>query len=72
MKKILKIFNNYIYLKAIFYILFRDFLEHDLVDYASKNSGVVVYVKPRRHRTPVITAEYCKYVHFTSYMLQIY
>lgn len=36
----------------------RDFLEHDLVDYASKNSGIVVYVKPRRHRTPVITAEY--------------
>ncbi|KAK2586598.1 hypothetical protein KPH14_011472 [Odynerus spinipes] len=36
----------------------RDFLERDLVDYAKQNSGVVVYVKPRRHRSPVICAEY--------------
>lgn len=53
----------------MFYILFRDFLEHDLVDYASKNSGIVVYVKPRRHRTPVITAEYCKYANITLFVL---
>ncbi|XP_043600665.1 39S ribosomal protein L43, mitochondrial [Bombus pyrosoma] len=36
----------------------RSFLEHDLVDYAKHNPGVVVYVKPRRHRSPVIKAEY--------------
>lgn len=28
------------------------------MDYAKENPGVVVYVKPRRHRTPVIVAEY--------------
>ncbi|GAB0093974.1 mitochondrial ribosomal protein L43 [Sergentomyia squamirostris] len=36
----------------------RDFLENSLVDYAKANPGVVVYVKPRRHRSPVIVAEY--------------
>lgn len=36
----------------------RDFLEHDLLDFAKQNSGIVVYVKPRRHRSPVIVAEY--------------
>lgn len=39
----------------------RDFLENHLIDYAKENPGVVVYVKPRRHRTPVIVAEYCEY-----------
>ncbi|CAD1481154.1 unnamed protein product, partial [Heterotrigona itama] len=38
----------------------RSFLEHDLIDYAKQNPGVVVYVKPRRHRSPVLKAEYCK------------
>lgn len=37
----------------------RDFLEHDLVDFASKHPSVVVYVKPRRNRSSVIKAEYC-------------
>ncbi|KAK9295931.1 hypothetical protein QLX08_009901 [Tetragonisca angustula] len=36
----------------------RSFLEHDLIDYAKQNPGVVVYVKPRRHRSPVLKAEY--------------
>ncbi|OAD52087.1 39S ribosomal protein L43, mitochondrial, partial [Eufriesea mexicana] len=36
----------------------RKFLENDLIDYAKDNPGVVVYVKPRRHRSPVIKAEY--------------
>ncbi|XP_076295990.1 mitochondrial ribosomal protein L43 [Lasioglossum baleicum] len=36
----------------------RKFLENDLVNYARENPGVVVYVKPRRHRVPVIKAEY--------------
>lgn len=36
----------------------RKFLENDLIDYAKENPGVVVYVKPRRHKSPVIKAEY--------------
>ncbi|KAI4480137.1 hypothetical protein M0804_010498 [Polistes exclamans] len=36
----------------------RDFLEHDLIDFSNQNPGIVVYVKPRRHRSPVIVAEY--------------
>ncbi|XP_059609000.1 large ribosomal subunit protein mL43 [Phlebotomus argentipes] len=36
----------------------RDYLENSLLDYAKANPGVAVYVKPRRHRTPVIVAEY--------------
>lgn len=38
----------------------RNFIENNLVDFAKDNPGVVVYVKPRRHKTPVIVAEYCK------------
>ncbi|XP_055918217.1 39S ribosomal protein L43, mitochondrial [Eupeodes corollae] len=36
----------------------REFLEEDLIDFAKENPGIVVYVKPRRHRTPVIVGEY--------------
>ncbi|XP_033222389.1 39S ribosomal protein L43, mitochondrial [Belonocnema kinseyi] len=36
----------------------RDFVENDLIDYAKSNPGTVVYLKPRRHRGPVIVAEY--------------
>lgn len=36
----------------------RSFIEHDLINYAKENPAVVVYVKPRRHRHPVIVAEY--------------
>ncbi|XP_055598402.1 39S ribosomal protein L43, mitochondrial [Uranotaenia lowii] len=36
----------------------REFLEQDLLDFSRANPGVVVYVKPRRHRTAVMTAEY--------------
>ncbi|CAG9789853.1 unnamed protein product [Diatraea saccharalis] len=36
----------------------RDFIEQDLVDFAKQNPSVVVYLKPRRHRGPVIVAEY--------------
>ena len=39
----------------------RDFVENDLIDYARSNPGTVVYVKPRRHRGPVIVAEYRKF-----------
>lgn len=36
----------------------RDFLENRLLEFSTKNPGVVVYVKPRRHRLPVLVAEY--------------
>ncbi|XP_061389432.1 large ribosomal subunit protein mL43 [Musca vetustissima] len=36
----------------------REFIENNLVDFAKENPGVVVYVKPRRHRTPVLVGEY--------------
>ncbi|XP_033324930.2 mitochondrial ribosomal protein L43 [Megalopta genalis] len=36
----------------------RKFLENDLINFARENPGVVVYVKPRRHRSAVIKAEY--------------
>ncbi|XP_059486122.1 large ribosomal subunit protein mL43 [Neocloeon triangulifer] len=36
----------------------RDFIERYLVDYAKNNPGVVVYVKPRRHRPPVLVSEF--------------
>ncbi|CAH0403946.1 unnamed protein product [Chilo suppressalis] len=36
----------------------REFIEQDLVDFAKENPSVVVYLKPRRHRGPVIVAEY--------------
>lgn len=39
----------------------RDYVERELVHYARANPGVVVYLKPRRHRAPAIKAEYCKF-----------
>ncbi|KAJ8970802.1 hypothetical protein NQ314_001015 [Rhamnusium bicolor] len=36
----------------------REFIESGLVNFANENPGVVVYLKPRRHRTAVIKAEY--------------
>ncbi|XP_048003821.1 39S ribosomal protein L43, mitochondrial [Leguminivora glycinivorella] len=36
----------------------RDFIEQDLVEFARENPGVVVYLKPRRHRAPVVVGEY--------------
>merc|ERR1711911_234780 len=36
----------------------RDFVESDLLDFARLNPGTVVYLKPRRHRSPVLVAEY--------------
>ncbi|CAH1975353.1 unnamed protein product [Acanthoscelides obtectus] len=37
----------------------REFIESGLVNFAKENPGVVVYLKPRRHRSAVIKAEYC-------------
>ncbi|XP_045189993.2 39S ribosomal protein L43, mitochondrial-like [Mercenaria mercenaria] len=36
----------------------RDFVEEDLLDFTKQNPGIVFYIKPRRHRTPMLTAEY--------------
>ncbi|KAK9498737.1 hypothetical protein O3M35_003305 [Rhynocoris fuscipes] len=36
----------------------REFIESELIDFSRNNPGVVVYVKPRRHRSPNLTAEY--------------
>lgn len=44
-----------------FLIIHREFLENCLVDFAKENPGIVVYVKPRRHRTPVLIGEYRKF-----------
>ena len=51
----------------------RDFIEQDLVEFAKVNPGVVVYLKPRRHRGPVVVAEYCKlllYLHVAIWWWQ--
>ncbi|KAK3094390.1 hypothetical protein FSP39_001121 [Pinctada imbricata] len=36
----------------------RDFIENHLLDFVRANPGVVVYLKPRRHRNAVIAAQY--------------
>ncbi|KAG5449048.1 39S ribosomal protein L43, mitochondrial [Clonorchis sinensis] len=38
--------------------LSRDYIEGYLVDFARRNPATVVYVKPRRHRPPLLVAEY--------------
>lgn len=38
----------------------REFIQSDAVEFARKNPGTVLYLKPRRHRSPVVVAEYCK------------
>ncbi|XP_023345755.1 39S ribosomal protein L43, mitochondrial [Eurytemora carolleeae] len=36
----------------------RSFIEQDIVQFAKDNPGVVIYLKPRRHRSPVLVAEF--------------
>lgn len=36
----------------------REFIEQDLLEFARSNPGTVVYLKPRRHRSPTLNAEY--------------
>ncbi|XP_065285090.1 large ribosomal subunit protein mL43-like [Dermacentor albipictus] len=36
----------------------REYIERELVNFARENPGVVVYLKPRRHRDPYIVGEY--------------
>ena len=44
-----------------FFIFYREFIEKDVVQFAKENPGTAIYLKPRRHRTPVIVAEYRKF-----------
>ena len=39
----------------------REFIERDIVEFAKQNPGSAIYLKPRRHRSPVIVAEYRKF-----------
>ncbi|RWS06974.1 39S ribosomal protein L43: mitochondrial-like protein [Dinothrombium tinctorium] len=36
----------------------REFIETDVVDFSRQHPGVVVYLKPRRHKTPIMVTEY--------------
>lgn len=40
--------------------LTRQFIEHDVVQFAKEHPHVAIYLKPRRHRAPVLVAEYRK------------
>lgn len=40
---------------------YREFIEKDLLDFAQNYPGIVIYVKPRRHHSPHLVAEYCKF-----------
>ena len=43
-----------------FLFSFREFIEKEIVQFAQENPGTAIYLKPRRHRSPVIVAEFCK------------
>jgi len=36
----------------------RQFIDQDIVNFAKENPSVVLYLKPRRHRSPVLVAEF--------------
>ena len=50
----------------------REFIESDLVAFAKQNPHVAIYLKPRRHRAPVIVAEYCEFRNRVSLCLKSY
>ena len=47
-------------MKSYINFSFRDFIENHLLEFTRDNPGIVVYLKPQRHRPPKIVAEYCK------------
>ncbi|XP_076033086.1 large ribosomal subunit protein mL43-like [Oratosquilla oratoria] len=53
----------FLYIIHCRHVLFycRDYSAKDLINFANNNPGVVVYLKPQRHRSPCIKAEYCKF-----------
>ena len=44
-------------------MFFREFIEREIVQFAQENPGTAIYLKPRRHRSPVVVAEYRKSSH---------
>lgn len=36
----------------------REYIETEMVDFARANPGIVIYLKPRRHKAPVLISEY--------------
>ncbi|XP_076052547.1 large ribosomal subunit protein mL43-like isoform X3 [Oratosquilla oratoria] len=40
----------------------RDYSEKDLINFPNNNPGMAVYLKPRRHRSPCIKAEYWRII----------
>ncbi len=49
----------------------RDFIENDMLDFAKKNPGVVVYLQPKRHRVPKLHAEYCKILKYKQVIFYV-
>ena len=47
----------------------RQFIQQDVVQFAKQNPNCVLYLKPRRHRSPVMVAEYLNGE--THWMLQL-
>ena len=45
----------------ILMLVFREFMENEFVNFAKNNQSVAVYAHVRRHRSPKVVAEYCKY-----------
>jgi large subunit ribosomal protein L43 len=36
----------------------RDFIENHLLEFVHRNPGIVIYLQPRRHHSPLLFAEY--------------
>lgn len=50
----------YVCMLLYMFLFLREFIESKLIDFVKESPEVAVYMKPRRHRTPIIKAEYCK------------
>ena len=56
-------------LKILYIVCNREFIEHDIVQFAKENPHAALYLKPRRNRSPVVVAEYCKYLKSNKHSL---
>lgn len=54
---------------VVLWNFFRDFIEAELLQFTRSNPGIVVYLQPRRHRTPRLVAEYCNSIYLFSSLL---
>jgi Mitochondrial ribosomal protein L51 / S25 / CI-B8 domain len=61
----------YIVVKKV-YLHCRDFIENHLLEFVKKNPGIVVYLQPRRHRTPRLVAEYCTWLNLFSSICSLF